>query len=157
MAAVPRFLTAAILLATLSARADGRLGATFDNATALASRKLENPACLAVLSDFLDAAGRPLAERLHGTGLTARAYFESLDFRNGAHEDTCQRSGIDAFANVGRRSVFVCDGGCFGYKRRDISRGSNVLIHEMLHTLGLGENPPSSLEITSRVAARCGR
>ena len=28
-------------------------------------------------------------------------------------------------------------------------------IHEMLHTLGLGENPPSSTEITRRVQAAC--
>ncbi len=32
-----------------------------------------------------------------------------------------------------------------------------TLIHEILHTLGLGENPPSSREITARVLARCGR
>ena len=30
-----------------------------------------------------------------------------------------------------------------------------MVIHEMLHTLGLGENPPSSLEINERVRARC--
>jgi hypothetical protein len=29
------------------------------------------------------------------------------------------------------------------------------VIHEMLHTLGLGENPPSSREITRRVNGRC--
>jgi len=31
----------------------------------------------------------------------------------------------------------------------------NWIIHEMLHTLGLGENPPSSREITQRVNERC--
>jgi hypothetical protein len=31
-----------------------------------------------------------------------------------------------------------------------------ALIHEMLHTLGLGENPPRSRDITARVRARCG-
>jgi hypothetical protein len=31
------------------------------------------------------------------------------------------------------------------------------VIHEMLHTLGLGENPPTSLEITQQVKRRCGR
>jgi hypothetical protein len=31
-----------------------------------------------------------------------------------------------------------------------------ALIHEALHTLGLGENPPSSAEITSLVLRRCG-
>jgi hypothetical protein len=30
------------------------------------------------------------------------------------------------------------------------------LIHEVLHTLGLGENPPSSAEITERVLRHCG-
>jgi hypothetical protein len=30
-----------------------------------------------------------------------------------------------------------------------------LIIHEMLHTLGLGENPPSSREITQRVTERC--
>jgi hypothetical protein len=32
-----------------------------------------------------------------------------------------------------------------------------VIIHEMLHSLGLGENPPSSKEITLRVMQRCWR
>jgi hypothetical protein len=30
-----------------------------------------------------------------------------------------------------------------------------MVIHEMLHTLGLGENPPSTFEITERVRQRC--
>jgi len=30
-----------------------------------------------------------------------------------------------------------------------------MVIHEMLHTLGLGENPPSSFEITEQVMRRC--
>ena len=34
---------------------------------------------------------------------------------------------------------------------------ATFLIHETLHTLGLGENPPSSEEITLRVESRCGR
>jgi hypothetical protein len=30
-----------------------------------------------------------------------------------------------------------------------------MVIHEILHTLGLGENPPTSIEITQRVESRC--
>jgi hypothetical protein len=30
-----------------------------------------------------------------------------------------------------------------------------MVIHEMLHTLGLGENPPTPFEITERIRARC--
>lgn len=32
---------------------------------------------------------------------------------------------------------------------------ANILIHEGLHCLGLGENPPASGDITAEVAARC--
>jgi hypothetical protein len=32
---------------------------------------------------------------------------------------------------------------------------TNVLIHETLHTLGLGEDPPSSTEITKVVLRHC--
>ena len=31
-----------------------------------------------------------------------------------------------------------------------------TLIHEMLHSLGLGENPPSTTEINGQVLRRCG-
>jgi hypothetical protein len=31
-----------------------------------------------------------------------------------------------------------------------------LVIHELLHTLGLGENPPSSVDITRVVTSRCG-
>ncbi len=157
MAALPKLLTAAILLTTFPARAEGGLGAGFENAAAVASRKLDDARCLLVLTDFSDASGRPLVERLQETGLGAREFFERLDFRSGRHESTCQRSRVDAFVHLGRRTVFVCPDGCFGFGRPDVGHASNVLIHEMLHTLGLGENPPTSLEITSRVAERCGR
>jgi hypothetical protein len=30
-----------------------------------------------------------------------------------------------------------------------------VILHEMLHTLGLGEDPPTSQEITAQVVAAC--
>jgi hypothetical protein len=32
-----------------------------------------------------------------------------------------------------------------------------MVIHEFLHSLGLGENPPSNVEITKQVLTRCGR
>jgi hypothetical protein len=40
--------------------------------------------------------------------------------------------------------------------RRNSRHVEAILIHELLHSLGLGENPPSSDYITSRVRARCG-
>jgi len=41
--------------------------------------------------------------------------------------------------------------------RHDPFLADVALIHESLHSLGLGENPPSSSEITSRVISRCRR
>lgn len=35
------------------------------------------------------------------------------------------------------------------------SHAEAIVIHEMLHSLGLGENPPTSDYITSRVMERC--
>jgi hypothetical protein len=43
-----------------------------------------------------------------------------------------------------------------GPAARQASQAEIAVIHEALHTLGLGENPPDSREITRRVAERCG-
>jgi hypothetical protein len=39
--------------------------------------------------------------------------------------------------------------------QKDKQYTTAALIHEMLHSLGLGENPPSSNEITARVLQMC--
>jgi hypothetical protein len=37
------------------------------------------------------------------------------------------------------------------------TKGAEILlIHELLHALGLGENPPTSARITDAVMHRCG-
>jgi hypothetical protein len=41
-------------------------------------------------------------------------------------------------------------------QRSQPAAAANRAIHEMLHTLGLGENPPTTSEITRRVEMRCG-
>ncbi|MGH9253012.1 MAG: hypothetical protein ACRD3C_00415 [Vicinamibacterales bacterium] len=40
--------------------------------------------------------------------------------------------------------------------RPRLSGARGLVIHEFLHALGLGENPPTSDEITERVTAKCG-
>lgn len=40
---------------------------------------------------------------------------------------------------------------------RNLGLVEAVLIHEELQSLGLGENPPTSQEITTRVMAACQR
>ena len=39
--------------------------------------------------------------------------------------------------------------------RQDRGYLNVMMIHELLHTLGLGENPPTSQDITVRVTNRC--
>jgi hypothetical protein len=51
--------------------------------------------------------------------------------------------------------VFVCAQQFVAAARRDPMVADAALIHESLHSLGLGENPPSSSEITSRVISAC--
>ena len=41
------------------------------------------------------------------------------------------------------------------FQGRSPRRPRAVLLHEVLHTLGLGENPPTSAHITQRVVERC--
>jgi len=59
--------------------------------------------------------------------------------------------------------VFVCPGNAnavvsrfSSVQLRDPSYAEAMVIHEMLHTLGLGENPPTTFEITDKVRGRCG-
>ena len=58
--------------------------------------------------------------------------------------------------------VFVCPDGAGRINSRlsrvEFQSGSlaeAMVIHEMLHTLGLGENPPTTFEITERIRERC--
>jgi hypothetical protein len=67
---------------------------------------------------------------------------------------------VFAFTTPGSRSVYVCSSPFMTLGRRaGLISPATVVIHEMLHSLGLGEGGPfpSSIEITLRVQTRCGR
>jgi hypothetical protein len=118
-----------------------------------AMRRLQEPNCQRLLDEFTDRDGRPLRERL-GTS-TPSAYLAHLVLREGEiprGSGHCASRGAAAFT-AGGAAVFVC-----GTSFHKLGQGAraNALIHEMLHTLGLRENPPSSAEITRRVVALCG-
>ena len=51
--------------------------------------------------------------------------------------------------------VFVCSEQFRRATRSNWPFAAAVLIHESFHTLGLGENPPGTAEITGRIAQRC--
>jgi hypothetical protein len=119
-----------------------------------AARKLQRPGCLLLLEDFKDKDGRPLVSSLAEWNRSAVDYLRTTPFRDGSFHPLCRSGGSALVSVVGMRPVFVCP----SFRReaqRDPWQAENWLIHEMLHTLGLGENPPSSHEITERVNDRC--
>ena len=117
-----------------------------------AVRRLSNPVCHEVLSDFSDARGHTLVAGLAIRGQTLSTHLHELWFLDGRDQPQCARNSTDAFTVPGWQTIFVCP----GVFRRPVGRGQEILvIHEILHTLGLGENPPASDQITRQVERRC--
>jgi hypothetical protein len=120
-----------------------------------AHRRLGQPDCQRLFSDFSDASGRPLQGRLDDLGQTGTGYLGWVVFADGSAKRHCKAGGSVAFTAPGSRVVFVCGSQLKSAADQNAARLEAVVIHEMLHSLGLGENPPSSEEITARVLARC--
>ena len=120
-----------------------------------ARARLRTPECQRVLDDFRDGAGRVLREGLQATGQSPEGYLGFIVFYDGQSNLRCRRKGLLAVAAPGSRVVYVCPEGFATMARRNRAWVEATLIHEALHTLGLGENPPSSSEITERVMQRC--
>ena len=77
---------------------------------------------------------------------------DRIIFRDGREHRDCTKRAIVAFTSPGSRVVFVCSQR-FARLARD--RAEQVIIHELLHTLGLPEGPPTSAAIDRAVASRC--
>jgi hypothetical protein len=124
------------------------------DALEVASRRLESDKCREILSDFGPTTERTLRDRLLSLRTSIEQYLAMIVFIDDSRHQRCV-SGAVAFTAPGSRVVRVCEE---ELKRPTLSSHNVVaaVIHEMLHTLGLGENPPSSPEITRRVLARCG-
>lgn len=162
--AVVALVAVAIGAPTASAlAAGGRVAADRMTARALVARaadraaaKLQRPACRELLADFRDGAGRRLSEVLEERGLGAAEFLGSLRFLDGRGVPQCASGTWAAGANPGSPYVAICKETFARTQAEDPGLAANVLIHEMLHALGLGENPPTSEEITRRVTERCG-
>jgi hypothetical protein len=121
-----------------------------------AARRLIDPRCLGILDDFTNAENVPLRVALEGQGRSAAGAFGALRFVDDLDAATCATGSMLAFTQRGSRVVHVCS-------RRFVQRfvaepayAELIVIHEFLHSLGLGENPPTTDAITARVKARCG-
>jgi hypothetical protein len=128
--------------------------AAVERARVGAVRRLGEPECQKLLWDFRDGRGRPLAESLKEWDMSASEYVGTLPFLDGSRQPLCRRPRVKLVAVPGAGRVWVC-GSFAEYQLRQPRAAETVLIHEALHTLGLGEDPPTSMEITQRVESRC--
>jgi hypothetical protein len=119
-----------------------------------AARRLDHRECQVLLDEFNDVSGRPLRASLEESGVSAPAYLGRVFFYD-APQRICETSNL-ALTTPGSRAIFVCSSRVVREMARNSRHVEAILIHEMLHSLGLGENPPSSDYITGRVQARCG-
>ena len=126
-------------------------------ALAGAGQRLKRPKCEQVFRDFADESGAPLLSRLQASGQGAPQYLvEQMLFVEGENAPLCRRdASTAAFTSPGSVVVHVCPAFA-DLALRDSTAAEVVVIHELLHTLGLGENPPSSRDITKQVTLRCG-
>ena len=118
-----------------------------------ASQRLAIPECQKTLTDFHDGEGRPLAERLVTLGVDIQGYLRLILFRDGSAHEACGRTL--AYTHPGSRVVYVCSRAVGRHWSGDREHLVVTIIHELLHSLGLGENPPSSSAITRGVRKRC--
>jgi len=121
-----------------------------------AAARLKRPACQDVFADFTDASGERLSTTLAGAGGDPAEAFALLRFVDDRDASQCRGGATMAFTEIGSRVVRVCGR---HFKSRFLGNGATaeiLMIHEFLHTLGLGEDPPSSEAITEQVALRCG-
>jgi len=118
-----------------------------------AARRLENPRCHGLLDEFIDGAGRPLRERVVAEDVTPSQVLERIFFAEGARGPCALRQL--AYTTPGSRVVYVCSRRFRKMWAKDRGYVTAVVIHEALHTLGLGENPPAPETITARVLDRC--
>jgi hypothetical protein len=112
--------------------------------------------CTALLTGFSDSSGRPLEQYLGSLSVDPQTYLTMLVFIDGSREAACFE-GVFAFTVPGSRVVRLCVNEVKRTWQQSPRHTAASFIHEMLHTLGLGENPPSSKEITRRVLAACHR
>jgi hypothetical protein len=120
-----------------------------------ASRWLARPKCQTLFVEFEDERNLPLTTKLRELDTDPEGYLRMVLFLDGAQSATCRRHGVLAFTAQGSRVVYLCGRDFERAWRRDVAEVQATVIHELLHSLGLGENPPFPRAITHRIQQLC--
>ncbi len=139
-------LTTLTMIPAARVHVKGRAGEAVRQAVADARSRLGEPGCRAVLGDF----------GLETGGLAADQWLDRLVFADGVGQAACRRSEVLFATAPGSRVIFACAQRFSLLAAGDPDRAAALVIHEMLHTLGLPEAPPTSAQITAAVLKRCG-
>jgi hypothetical protein len=121
-----------------------------------AATRLARPGCQDVFADFTDAVGQRLSTTLVARGKSPAEAFGVLRFFDDSAAPQCRAGTTVAFTQTGSPFIRLCG---LQFRDRLLQNRTTteiILIHEFLHALGLGENPPTSDAITKQVAVRCG-
>jgi hypothetical protein len=113
--------------------------------------RLKRPGCAAVFQEFVLPDGRTAQGELDHRQIGPEKLLESLVFSDGNRASACHNGRSLLITTPGSPLIRVCP----GFARLRPGPSAVLIIHESLHALGLGENPPSSREITNRVERRC--
>jgi hypothetical protein len=117
--------------------------------------RLAEPSCQSLLEEFKAPDGNTLKAHLDGSGKTLEGRLSELHFFDASDLSACRSERVYAFTRPGLGAVYVCTRQFTAARLREPRLVEAVLIHELLHTIGLGENPPSPEYITARVKDRC--
>ena len=131
-------------------------GIAVKRAASGAARRLASQRCQQLMTEFADVHGQPLVRKLTAFGRTPSEYVTDLRFVEARDAPLCRWGATLAFTTPGRRIIQVCPAAFKRWYRDDARLVELIVIHEMLHSLGLGEKPPTSEAITARVATACG-
>ena len=121
-----------------------------------AAARLARPGCRDLFADFTDEDGQRLSTTLAASGKSPTETFSVLRFFDDGAAPQCREGTTLAFTQTGSRLIRICGPQFRDRYQQNRTTTEIVVIHEFLHSLGLGENPPSSQAITEQVVVRCG-
>jgi hypothetical protein len=133
----------------------GPLARFLGPARALAVERLGTEACRAMFEELHDFTGRPAARRLADGERSPSSHFVRLRFVERRDGPCAQGGRVAAWSSPGDPLVRVCPRVFAAVAGQDRGEAAAILIHEALHTLGVGEDAAKQ-PLTDYVRSHCG-